>query len=59
MVESHTKQQSHLVHLPLILFAPEILKYSEKIVLNFQSILRNFIFGSFFIAREIQKTGKT
>ena len=24
------------------------LKYSEKIVLNFQSILRTFIFGSFF-----------
>ena len=26
---------AHLVHLPLILFALEILKYSEKIVLNF------------------------
>ena len=50
---------AHLVHLPMILFAPEILKYSEKIVLNFQGILRTFIFGSFFIAREIQKTDKT
>ena len=50
---------AHLVHLPLILFAPEILKYSEKIVLNFWSILRTFIFGSFFIAQEIQKTDKT
>ena len=35
------------------------LKYSEKHVLNFQGILRTFIFGSFFIAREIQKTYKT
>ena len=39
---------AHLVRRPLILFAPEILKYSQKIVLNFQSILRTFIFGSFF-----------
>ena len=36
---------------PLMLFAPEIQKYSEKIVSNFQNILRTFIFGSFFIAR--------
>ena len=50
---------AHLVHLPLILFALEILKYSEKIILNFQSILRNFIFRSFLIAREIQKIDKT
>ena len=39
---------AHLVHLPMILFALEIQKYSEKIVLNFQGILRTFIFGSFF-----------
>ena len=31
----------------------------KKIILNFQGILRTFIFGSFFIAREIQKTDKT
>ena len=49
---------AHLVHPPLILFAPKILKYSEKIVLNFQSILRTFIFGSFFIARKTQKADK-
>ena len=29
----------------------------KKIVLNFQGILRIFIFGSFFIARRKQKTG--
>ena len=50
---------AHLVYLALILFAQNFLKYSEKIVLIFQSILRTFIFGSFFIAREIQKTDKT
>jgi hypothetical protein len=33
-------------------------KNSEKIALNFQGILRTFIFGSFFIAQEIQKTDK-
>ena len=31
----------------------------RKNVLNFQGILITFIFGSFFIAREIQKTNKT
>ena len=50
---------AHLVHLPLMFIAPKILKYPEKIVLNFEGILRTFIFGSFFIAREIQKTDKT
>ena len=44
---------------PRMLFVPEIQKYSEKIVLKFQGIRRTFIFGSFFIAREIQKTDKT
>ena len=44
---------------PLMLFILEIQKYSEKIVLNFQGILSTFIFGSFFIGREIQKTDKT
>ena len=43
---------AHLVHLPLILFGPKILKYSEKIILNFQSILRTYIFGSFFYCME-------
>ena len=33
-------------------------KNSEKII-NFQGILRTFIFGPFFIARENQKTDKT
>ena len=27
--------RAHLEHLPMMLFAPKILKYSEKIVLNF------------------------
>ena len=31
----------------------------KNIVFNFQGILRTFIFGSFFIAREIQETDKT
>ena len=31
----------------------------RKNVLNFQGILITFIFGSFFIAREIQKPDKT
>ena len=51
---------AHLVHLPLILFAPEILKYSEQIILKFQSVLRTFILvGHFFIAWEIQKIDNT
>ena len=44
---------------PSDVFAPKIQKYSEKIVFNFQGILRTLIFGSFFIARENQKTDKT
>ena len=47
---------THLVHLPLMLFAPKIQKYSEKIVLNFQGIVSTFIFDHFFIAQKIQKT---
>ena len=39
---------AHLVHLPLMFIAPKILKYPEKTVLNFQGILRSFIFGHFF-----------
>ena len=50
---------AHLVHLPLTLFAPEILKYLEKNRIKFSEHSENFIFGSFFIAREIQKTDKT
>ena len=34
------------------------LKYSEKIILSFQGIVRTSIFGSFFIARENQKIDK-
>ena len=50
---------AHLVHLPLILFAPEILKYSEKIHIKFSGHSENFYFWViFFIAREIQKTKK-
>ena len=42
----------HLGHPPHVLFALEILKYSKKIMLNFQGILRIFIFGSFFYCTE-------
>ena len=37
----------------------KFLNIQKKIISGFQSILRTFIFGSFFIAREIQKTDKT
>ena len=47
-----------LVHLPEVFSVPKILKYSRKIILNFQGIWRTFIFWSFFIAQEIQKTIK-
>jgi hypothetical protein len=35
----------------------KFLNVVEKIILNFLVILRTFIFGTFFIARIIQKTG--
>ena len=50
---------AHLVHLPLVLFAPKILKYSKNNRVNFLGHSENFYFGSFFIALEIQKTEKT
>ena len=50
---------AHLVHLPLVLFAPEIQKYSEKNRVKFSGHSKNFYFWVFFIAREIQKIDKT
>ena len=47
-----------LVRPPGVCSVPEILKYSIKIILNFQGIWRTFIFGTFFIPRLIQKTDK-
>ena len=43
---------------PAVISVPKILKYSIKIILNLQGIWRTFIFGVFFIARIIQKTGR-
>jgi hypothetical protein len=40
---------------PGVFSVPEILKYSIKIILNFQGIWRTFIFGTFFISWIIQK----
>ena len=37
-----------LVYPPDVFSVPKILKYSIKIILNFQGILRTFIFSSFF-----------
>ena len=39
---------AHLVHLPLILFAPEILKYSEKNRIKFSEHSVNFYFWVIF-----------
>ena len=44
---------AHLVHFPLVFFAPKILKYSDKKHVKFSGHSENFYFGSFFIAREI------
>ena len=43
---------------PGVFSMPNILKYSKKIILNFQDVWRTFIFGVFFIARIIQKIDK-
>ena len=43
---------------PAVFSVPDILKYSRKIILNFQGIWRTFIFGVFFIAQVIQKTDR-
>ena len=40
---------------PVVFSVPNILKYSRKIIFNFQGIWRTFIFGVFFITRIIQK----
>ena len=40
----------------VVFLVPDILKYSEKIIFNFQGIWRTFIFKVFFIALIIQKT---
>ena len=39
---------AHLVHLPLILFAPEIQKYSEKNRIRFSEHYENFYFWVIF-----------
>ena len=39
---------AHLVHLPLILFAPEINKYSEKIRIRVSEHSKNFYFWVIF-----------
>ena len=41
-----------------VFLVPDILKYSRKIIFNFQGIWRTFILGAFFIARIIQKTDR-
>ena len=43
---------------PGVFSVPNILKYSKKIIFNFQGIWRTFIFGVFFIAWIIQKTNR-
>ena len=40
---------AHLVHLPLILFAPEIQKYSEKNCIKFSGHSKNFYFWVIFL----------
>ena len=35
---------------PVVFSVPDILKYSKKIIFNFQGIWRTFIFEVFFIA---------
>ena len=50
--------RGHMVGPPGVFSVPIILKYSRKIILNFQDIWRTFIFGVFFIARIIQKTDR-
>ena len=39
---------AHLVHLPLVLFAPEIQKYSEKYRIKFSGHSENFYFWVIF-----------
>ena len=43
---------------PGVFLVPDILKYSRKIIFNFQGIWRTFIFEVFFIALIIQKTDR-
>ena len=43
---------------PAVFSVPDILKYSRKIIFQFQGIWRTFSFGVFFIARVIQKTDR-
>ena len=46
----------HAAAPPAVFSVPDILKYSrKKIIFKFQGIWRTFIFGVFFIEREIQK----
>ena len=50
--------RGHVAAPPVVFSVPDILKYSKKIIFNFQGIWRTFIFGVFFIAWIIQKTDK-
>ena len=50
---------AHLVHLPLVLFAPKVHKHLEKIMFNFQVILRTFFGVIFLLHGKNQKTDKT
>jgi len=43
---------AHLVQLPLILFAPEILKYSEKNCIKFSMHYKKFYFWVIFLLHE-------
>ena len=49
--EGHMGTTTHLVHLPLILFAPKILKYSKNRI-NFLEHSENFYFWVIFYCME-------
>ena len=50
--------RSQVLAPPDVFLVQIILKYSRKIILNFQGIWRTFIFEVFFIAHIIQKTDR-
>ena len=43
---------AHLVHLLLMLYAPKILKYSEKNIIKFSEHSKNFYFWVIFLLHE-------
>ena len=47
--------RSQVLAPPVVFSVPDILKYSRKIIFQFQGIWRTFIFAVIFIARIIQK----